>query len=70
MPKFRVEVIEMRKVETSYLVEAASPKEAIEKAEIGDTVSEEEGDIESVVHREIISEPEEEPEIPGSPCIS
>jgi len=70
MPKFRVEVVEMRKVETSYLVEANSPKEAIKKAKIGDTVREDEGDIETIVHREVISEPEEEPEIPGSPCIS
>ena len=41
MPFFEVEVAEWRIVRVRYVIEAGSPEEALAKARIGDTLSEE-----------------------------
>jgi hypothetical protein len=48
VPKYQLDVVEVRHVSCTYVVEANSPEEAIELAQKGETVSEEEngpGDV-------------------------
>lgn len=56
-PTFQVEVHETRAVKKLYIVEAATPEEAIEKARKGNTVDEHEMDDGGVVDREVMPFP-------------
>lgn len=56
---YRVDVVESRAVAVRYTIEADSLVEAVAKADIGETVSEEEGAMIGVMTREITDGPTE-----------
>ena len=56
MPLYEVEVIETRNYNVTCRVEAGSIAEAVEKAESGDTVSEDDAQLSGVSDRFVVSE--------------
>lgn len=58
MPKYEVTVSELRDYKCTYTVQAASIKEAIEKAERGETLEEAEGTLEEIASREVLTTPQ------------
>lgn len=63
MPKYRIDVIEVRNVSCTYVVEADTPEEAIKKAQIGDTEKETENGCDEVQDRVVNNIPADlEPE--------
>jgi hypothetical protein len=57
MPKYEVTVSELRDYKRTYIVEAASSEEAVEKAECGETLQEADGILQEIASREVLSTP-------------
>ncbi len=51
--KYQVKVVEVWNVLCTYVIDAETPDEAINKAQIGNTEDEEAGGCDEVIHREV-----------------
>lgn len=56
MPVFNLNVVEVRKYTVRYVVEASSYEEAVEKAKRGDTLDEDDEEVEALLSRQVLQE--------------